>query len=114
MGHKVPEVVKPFLKLFDWQNIGLVFFKMNTCFSLPNHRDVYTTYAERFQVQQHQIRRAVIFLENWKSGHYFEIDSEPLMPWKAGDWVAWKNDVPHHAANYGLVPRYTLQITGHE
>lgn len=113
MGDNIPACVQPFLDLFDWQDIGLVFFRMNTCCSLPNHQDAFTTYATRFNLKQEQIRRAVIFLEDWKSGHYFEIDGEPLMPWKAGDWVTWKQSVTHHAANYGTEPRYTLQITGH-
>ena len=114
MGDDVPEFAKPFLSLFDWQNIGIVFYKMKTCQSLPTHQDAYTTYAKKFDLEQDQIRRAVVFLEDWKSGHYFEIDGEPLMPWRAGDWVAWKSDVPHHAGNYGVDSRYTVQITGHE
>jgi hypothetical protein len=31
----------------------------------------------------------------------------------AGDVVVWPYDTPHMAANMGLIPRYTLQITGH-
>ena len=33
--------------------------------------------------------------------------------WQAGDTVEWTYDLPHMAANIGLEPRYTLQITGH-
>lgn len=114
MGDDIPDYAQPFLAMFDWKHIGLVFYRMNTCQSLPNHQDAYTTYAKKFDLEQDQIWRAVVFLEDWKSGHYFEIDGEPLMPWRAGDWVAWNKDVPHHAGNYGVEPRYTLQITGHK
>ena len=31
---------------------------------------------------------------------------------KKGDYVMWKNDVPHMAANLGRENRYTMQITG--
>jgi len=31
--------------------------------------------------------------------------------WKAGDYVLWKNDAIHMAANLGLESRYTAQIT---
>ena len=112
MGDNIPEYARPFLTMFDWQHIGLVFYRMDTCQTLPLHRDAYTTYAKKFNVAVQYIWRAVIFLEDWKSGHYFEIDSQPIMPWKAGDWVAWNNDVSHHAGNYGVEPRYTMQITG--
>lgn len=112
MGDDIPEYAKPFLTMFDWHHNGLVFYRMDTCQTLPLHRDAYTTYAKKFNVSAEHIWRAVVFLEDWKSGHYFEIDNQPKMPWKAGDWIAWNNDVPHHAGNYGVEPRYTMQITG--
>jgi len=51
-------------------------------------------------------------LEDWKSGHYFEGMGNPVTQWRAGDAVEWDYDTPHMAANIGLEPRYTLQITG--
>jgi hypothetical protein len=66
-----------------------------------------------FGVEAEQMYRGIVFLEDWKSGHYFEIDGRPLMPWRAGDWVYWNNAVPHYAGNFGTEPRYTMQITGH-
>ena len=54
-----------------------------------------------------------MLLEDWKPGHYLEVDSKPYVAWKAGDTVEWVYDLPHMAANIGLEDRYTLQITGH-
>jgi hypothetical protein len=51
-------------------------------------------------------------MEDWKSGHYFEIDGKPLVQWKRGDYAIWNYDVPHMAFNMGIEPRYTIQITG--
>ena len=56
--------------------------------------------------------RYLIFLEDWKSGHYFEIDKSPVTHWRAGDCVVWNYNMPHMAANIGIEPRYTMQITG--
>lgn len=112
MGDNVPEYAKPFLTLFDWQNIGIAFYRMKTCQSLPIHQDAYITYVKKFNIDSAQVWRCIVFLESWKSGHYFEIDNQPMMPWQAGDWVAWNGNVPHHAGNYGIEPRYTVQITG--
>jgi hypothetical protein len=55
----------------------------------------------------------VVFLENWSSGHYLEIGGDVITNWTAGTVVEWAYDVPHMAANIGLLPRYTLQVTGH-
>jgi hypothetical protein len=51
-------------------------------------------------------------MEDWQSGHYFEIAGRPVVDWKKGDFVSFNFDVPHMAYNMGIKPRYTLQITG--
>lgn len=113
MGENVPAIGKPFFNFFPWENVGVVFYRMNTCDVLPLHRDSYNTYKKLFNIQDPmRIWRCIFFLEDWKSGHYFEIDNRPLMPWKAGDWVAWNNDVLHYAGNFGTESRYTVQVTG--
>mgnify|MGYP001387133250 FL=1 len=58
------------------------------------------------------MKRIIVFLEDWKSGHYFELDGKPIMDYKAGTYVEWSADVEHMAANIGVDYRYTLQITG--
>jgi hypothetical protein len=107
-----------FIGLFSalgWQDIGTSYYRMNTGTVLPVHVDLYSRYIELFglQGQQHRIRRAIVFLEDWKSGHYFEAMGSPLTEYAAGTCVEWTYDTPHMAANIGLHPRYTLQITGH-
>ena len=88
---------------------------MNTGTVLPTHGDLYLKYIDLFglQGQESSIRRAVVFLNDWESGHYAEYCNEPFVNWSAGSTVEWSYDTPHMAANLGLTPRYTLQITGH-
>jgi hypothetical protein len=97
-----------------WKNIGTSYYRMDTGTVLPTHSDLYLRYVDLFNLkgQEHRIRRAIVFLEDWKPGHYFEGNDVAKINWKAGDVVEWQNDVPHLAANIGLEPRYTLQITG--
>lgn len=105
--------VRPWLQLMPWQNQGLRFFRMNTMELFPLHRDHYSRYREVFGITDPGcVWRCVVFLEDWRSGHYFEIDGHPVVNWKAGDWIRWNNDVEHYAGNIGLEPRYTVQITG--
>ena len=98
-----------------WQDIGTSYYRMDTGTVLPVHRDLYKKYVELFdlQGQEYTIRRAIVFLEDWASGHYLELKGVPITGWRRGFTVIWAYDEPHMAANIGITPRYTLQITGH-
>jgi hypothetical protein len=98
-----------------WKDIGTSYYRMNTGTVLPTHGDLYLRYIDLYnlQGQETKIRRAVIFLNDWEPGHYSEIMDEPFVNWTAGSTLEWSYDTPHMAANVGLTPRYTLQITGH-
>lgn len=118
MRHQLPSWSNRFIELYTaegWQDIGIAFYRMRTGTVIPNHRDLYKRYIELFnlQGQEHTISRALILLEDWKSGHYLEVVGEAIVGWSAGDVVEWTYDAPHMAANIGLEDRYTLQITGH-
>jgi len=97
-----------------WRDIGTSYYRMGTGTVLPTHGDLYLRYVELFglQGQEHCIRRAIVFLEDWKPGHYAEYNGVAKINWRAGDVVEWCYDAPHMAANLGLDPRYTLQVTG--
>jgi hypothetical protein len=97
-----------------WKDIGTSYYRMSTGTILPTHSDLYLRYVDLFnlQGQEHRIRRSIVFLEDWKPGHYAEYNSTAKTDWSAGDVVEWCFDAPHMAANLGLEPRYTLQITG--
>lgn len=110
--HK-PDIADRFMNIFPWEQVGISFFRMNTCDILPVHQDHYTKYQQVTKINNPQrIRRAIIFLEDWASGHYFEVDGQPILNWHAGDYVIWHYDTPHFAGNFGITPRYTVQITG--
>ena len=100
---------------YGWKDIGTNYYRMNPGTVLPAHSDKYVRYIDLFGLngQEHTIRRAVIFLEDWQSGHYSECCGDPVVSWTAGTVIEWTYDAPHMAANLGTTPRYTLQITGH-
>lgn len=107
-----------FIELFEsrgWRDIGTSYYRMTSGTVMPVHQDRFVKYVNLFGLQgrEHSIRRALIFLEPWKSGHYLEIMGEPQVGWQAGTVIEWVYDTPHMAANLGLEDRYTLQITGH-
>lgn len=118
MKGPLPEWTTKLIKYFEdkgWKDVGVAFYKMTTGTVMPVHSDRYKRYIEIFNLQDKQttVRRALLLLEDWKPGHYLEVDGQALVHWKAGDVVEWVYDTPHMAANIGLETRYTLQITGH-
>ncbi len=108
------EIINWFKTKFNVQDVGTSYYQMSTCVILPTHSDTFKRYREIFGCSLEQCFRVIIFLENWQSGHIFEIDNTPITNWEAGDYVYWQGDVPHFAANIGLQDRYTLQLTGHK
>jgi hypothetical protein len=107
-----------FIKIYQemgWKDIGTSYYRMDTGTVLPTHSDLYVRYINLHNLQgkENTIRRAVVFLEDWKAGHYSEIADMGLVNWQAGTVLEWEYDTPHAAANIGIEPRYTLQITGH-
>ena len=99
-----------------YKDVGTSYYRMNTGTILPVHSDLYVRYIDLFNLKgkEHSVYRSIVFLEDWSSGHYLEIDNDPITDWRAGDVIEWRYDAPHMAANIGLLPRYTLQITGHK
>ena len=108
-------------KILDWveeefqlKDVGCCYYRMNTNDIIPNHSDAYNVYTKKFNCKLENVHKILVFLEDWKSGHYFEIDGHPIVNWKAGNSVTWVGNVEHMAANIGIDYRYTLQITGHK
>jgi hypothetical protein len=88
--------------------------KMSAGMMLPYHSDEYAYFLRTNpNTTIDRVCRLIVFLEDWQPGHYFEGMDRPYTDWRAGFTVEWPYNTPHMAANMGLTPRYTLQITGH-
>lgn len=100
--------------LLGWHDLGYTFYKMETGDILPPHADHFSKYRELFHINSaDDVMRCLVFLEDKKSGHMFEIEGNNVSNWTAGGAIAWRGRVEHSALNIGYEPRYTLQITGH-
>lgn len=104
-----------YFSILGWKNVCTSYYRMDTCTILPLHKDTYKKYVEIYKLQENvkSIRRAIVFLEDWYSGHYIEVNNRGYTNWSKGFCVVWQYDELHMAANIGMAPRYTLQITGH-
>jgi len=117
MRSNQPKWNDKFIKIYEemgWKDIGTSYYRMSTGTVLPTHSDLYVKYVKLHNLkgQEERIRRAVVFLEDWKPGHYSEINGTGFVNWNAGDVLEWTYDTAHAAANIGIADRYTLQITG--
>ena len=110
--NKMPNWVNTAAEQVGLDNCGFVCYKMNQLDIMPPHIDHFETYCRIFNVSRDKVFRAVVFLEDWKPGHYFEYDGKGLVNWERGNYVIYSTDILHAASNIGIEPRYTLQITG--
>lgn len=113
MRNPEPTWIPMFRRYFNFENFSWSVYRMGPGTSIPEHSDTYLKFKEIYNLPPDQlVVRVVVFLEDWASGHYLEMAGDPIVRWRAGDWVCWSNDLPHVAANVGSTNRYTLQITG--
>lgn len=110
----MPEWISTIDKTFCFlKNKTYTFYRMKTLEIMPNHCDHFVRYSEIFKIDNSKVFRILLFLEDWKPGHYFELNYKAIVNWKAGDFYVWGTTEEHAASNIGIEPRYTLQITGH-
>jgi hypothetical protein len=108
----LPEWVLPIAHQTGLSHIGASLYKMTPGCVLPTHADTYSLYKKFHNISHNRIMRIVVFLEDWQSGHYLEVEGRPITDWVAGNWIGWNYNTEHMAANLGPTDRYTMQITG--
>jgi hypothetical protein len=80
--------------------------------TIPEHFDTFYQFSKNNSCTKEQVCRLNFFLEDWKSGHYFELLGEPFVKWRKMNFKVIRYGQPHLSGNMGLVPKYTMQITG--
>ena len=84
---------------FQLKDVGCCYYRMGTNDIIPDHSDAYNVYTKKFNCKTEDVHKILVFLEDWKSGHYFEVEGKPFIEWKAGDWAMWIGYTRHFAAN---------------
>lgn len=92
--------------------VGFLFSKLDSGHMVPEHKDHFTNFAKFHKIKnKNSIKRRLVFVEDWKPGHYFQVGRVPFINWKSGDYVEWGKDEKHFGGNIGMSPRYVLQVT---
>ena len=81
------------------------------------HRDTFFKIKNLYPDDTRLKVRANIFLKDWEPGHFINYQDQNLewqtcTHWKQGDGFIWDSNQLHLSANAGLVPKYTLQVSG--
>ena len=95
-----------------FQKFSTSIIKQGPGMCIPLHIDKYHYFTNTNKCDPDAIVRFNIFLEDWKSGHYFEVDNIPIVGWKKGQYVQLNNKLSHRSANVGDQNKYTAQVTG--
>jgi hypothetical protein len=80
--------------------------------TIPQHFDTFYKFCEINNCSKIDVCRLNFFLEEWKTGHYFEINNEPYVDWGKMNFKIIRYGQPHLSGNMGMEPKYTMQITG--
>ena len=51
LQENMPEYAKPFLTMFDWEHVGLSFYRQNTLNIFPSHYDSYISYRKIWNIE---------------------------------------------------------------
>lgn len=98
----------------NWTDVGIAFDRADPGYIIPMHRDHFKNYCIRFNHPRTRVKRRLVFIEDWKDGHYFQLGDQVYHNWSQGDYVEWGSESRHMGANVGSQPRYTCQVTGVE
>ena len=93
----------------------VTFIKLDPAHTLPWHRDAcYLLKQNRPEGEEQKLKpiRYLIFLQDWKLGHFVQLETQVVTHWKAGDCWYFCNDTYHLGTNAGLEPFITMQVSG--
>lgn len=80
--------------------------------TLPWHYDRFFMLKRLHPDDPRPIWRFLVFLEDWKLGHFLQVGDSVLHHWQQGDTVVWKPGKEHLATNVGLEKKWTCNVTG--
>jgi hypothetical protein len=83
---------------------------------IPLHRDMFYQIKKRFPDDTRPRVRANINLEEWKNGHFIQVNHKGVPKvcsgWKQGSGHLWCTEIEHIGANCGMENKFSLQVSG--
>lgn len=110
MPNCIREYIRPQFNFLDHVAIAVNYFKPGQY--LPLHSDTYEKYIRVYSVNEKDIVRVILMLEDSSPGQIIQIKDLCTSSWKSGDCFSWKYDDLHAFYNFSMVDRYAIQVTG--
>jgi hypothetical protein len=109
-----PSVVSDYIvpHFSDLEHVGVAINYFKPAQYLPVHVDLFGKYSQIHGIEDEEITRIILMLEDSKPGQISQICDQTIGCWKAGDWFQWDSEDPHAFYNFSMHDRYAIQITG--
>ena len=79
---------------------------------IPLHTDSFTAFKEKNKNRNGSIFRYFIAVSNWSWGQFLQVHNHMIHHWKPGYVCEIPEGVFHPSANFGIVPKLSLTVTG--
>ena len=79
---------------------------------IPLHTDSYHAFREKNKNRNGSIHRYFIAVSEWSWGHFLQVHNHMIHHWKPGYVCEVPEGVFHLSANFGIVPKLSLTMTG--
>jgi hypothetical protein len=81
---------------------------------IPWHCDTYAYFVKKFNIPPEeitQVKRAIVFMEDWSFGQTAQFGRSVCCHWEAGDVYSWDHAAWHGVSNFGSKPITVMQVT---
>ena len=78
---------------------------------IPPHVDGFFQLRKKIPDKPNPVR-ALIFIEDWKAGHFLQCNDDVYTHWKCGDGLIVDRAQYHLSANAGVEDKHTIQVSG--
>ena len=98
--------------IFGLYDMDVEFHKIGLLDFVPQHVPSIKKYCEKHTVDPENVFQIVMFLEDWQSGQYLELDNIGITNWKEGDWYKIRSGTEIAYGNFGKANMYLFSVTG--
>ena len=106
------DIFQPFINITGLKKCVSSFITQTPGNTLPKHQDLFINFKLKNNLPiNSDVKRYMVFMEDWQPGHTFLVEDENVSNWLKGDMIYW-DDKFHLGSNGGSVPKTTLNITG--
>lgn len=108
--------IDPILNIIgcDPDSYSLNFIRVPAGRMIPWHCDTYAWFVQHHHISQNQlthVKRALVFVDDWRPGQIVQFGKDVLSHWRNGDAYTWAHDCWHGAANFGDTDLTVMLIT---